>query len=56
MKRRERAVAVPSPEELQGLRLRGRGECEGREIGQPAPQLHLGEDRVLELLLGCRGR
>ena len=55
VERRERTVAAPGAEELQGLRLRGRGEGEGREVGEPPAQLHLGEDRVLELLLGRRG-
>ena len=55
MERREGAVPALRSEELQGLRLRRRGEREGREIRESSPDLHLREDRVLELLLGRRG-
>jgi hypothetical protein len=55
VERLELPVAAPPAEQLQRLGLGRGGEGEGGEGGQPPAPLHLGQDRVLQLLLGRRG-
>src|SRR4030067_1341386 len=55
MKGLDFSVPALRAEDFERLRLRSRRESEHREVGGAAALLHLGQDGVLELLLGGLG-